>query len=357
MTCSWKPNWPETRQHFIDWWAHRGLVLGTFWPPQLEVAREGVVAPPPVSLEEGVTNADHRARINHSILSRQSFCGDALPMANMDIGPGSLALYLGSEPTLTPETVWFNPLPDHLERSTPIRFDPENHWWKTSEASLRAGMQMSAGRYLVGCPDLVENLDILSSLRGLDFLLEDLIDRPGWVTDRLAEINAAWFEVYQHVYDIIHEEDGSSAFNAFILWGPGKTAKLQCDFSALISPRMFKKFVVPVLTEQCAWLDHSMYHLDGSHCLGHLDLLLEIEGLDAIEWTPNPTVPPGGSPEWYPMYRKILAAGKSVQAIGIRPDEVLPLLDAVGGHGMYLHVDFETQDDYERVYRQVEAYR
>ena len=36
------------------------------------------------------------------------------------------------------------------------------------------------------------------------------------------------------------------------------------------------------------------------------------------------------------MYRRILDAGKSVQAVGVKPEEVVPLLDAVGGEGMYV---------------------
>ena len=94
--------------------------------------------------------------------------------------------------------------------------------------------------------------------------------------------------------------------------------------------------MVPALTEQCERLDYSMFHLDGHQCTKHLDLLLDIDGLDAIEWTPDPQVPKGGNEKWHSMYRKILDAGKSVQAIGVKPEEVEPLLDAVGGKGMYI---------------------
>lgn len=100
-----------------------------------------------------------------------------------------------------------------------------------------------------------------------------------------------------------------------------------------------------------------MFHLDGHQCIAHLDLLLSIENLDAIEWTPDPTVPPGGSPRWYEMYRKILAAGNSVQAIGVKPPEILPLLDAVGGKGLMIMGEFASEQEYERYYKLVEPYR
>ena len=67
-----------------------------------------------------------------------------------------------------------------------------------------------------------------------------------------------------------------------------------------------------------------------------MDHLLSIDGLNGIEWTPDPQVPKGGDPQWYPMYKKILDAGKCVQAVGVSPEQVVPLLDNVGGKGMYI---------------------
>jgi len=69
---------------------------------------------------------------------------------------------------------------------------------------------------------------------------------------------------------------------------------------------MFEQFVMPALTEQCDWLDYSMFHLDGHQCIPHLDLILSIDSLNAVEWTPDPQVPGGGNPRWFDMYRKIL---------------------------------------------------
>jgi hypothetical protein len=113
-------------------------------------------------------------------------------------------------------------------------------------------------------------------------------------------------------------------------------AKVQCDFSCMIGPEMFKEFVVPPLAEQCARLDYSMYHLDGTQAVHHLDALLAIDSLDAIEWTPQAGLPGGGDPQWYDIYRRIKAAGKSVQALGVGLNEIEPLIDAVGPEGLYI---------------------
>jgi hypothetical protein len=166
-----------------------------------------------------------------------------------------------------------------------------------------------------------------------------------------------WFEAYQRIYDIIRLEDCSSAYGAFRLWGPGKVAKVQCDPAAMFSPDMFLRFVVPGLTEQCEWLDHSMFHLDGTQAMCHLDSLLDIQALDAIEWTPQAGIERGGNPRWFDMYRKILDAGKAVQVVGISADEVIPLLDAIGGKGVYVLTSFDSYDEADRLMEEVKAYR
>jgi len=361
MSLAWKPNWHETREHLLAWWRGEGLVLGSWGAPLARQPHEHVPDPgPPPSVEARYVDAEARALRNHYQLSRRAFPADVLPVSDTDIGPGSLALALGSEPGFSPDTVWFNPYMEgdpHPEERPPIRFDPQGRWWQVHEATLRACARLAGGKYAVACPDLIENLDVLASLRGTQNVLVDMIERPDWVLEKIDEINAAWFEAYDRIYEIIRLPDGGAAFGAFRLWGPGKAAKVQCDASAMVSPVMFERFVVPALSRQCSWLDYSMFHLDGAHCFCHLDALFAIDALDAIEWTPNPKVPPSGDPAWYDLYRRILAANKSVQAVGVRPDEVLPLLDAVGGKGMYIITSFESPAQAEEIAMQVEPYR
>ena len=356
MDLAWKENWAETQRHFNQWWKHEGLVVGTWGPPTNHKPHAAIDLPPDAGAPDRFyRDAGYHADREHYRLANAYFGGDTLPLAETDIGPGSLALYLGAEAGIARDTVWFHPWMESIEQ--PVAFDAANPWWQTTEATLSACVQRAAGRYLVGCPDLVENLDILAAGRGPETVMVDLVENPQAVLERLEEINQAWYEVYSRVHQIIHLPDGSSAFGAFRLWGPGKTAKVQCDAAAMISPRMFRRFVQPFLAEQCAWLDQSMYHLDGRQCLCHLDALLEIEGLDAIEWTPDPSVPTGGDPAWYDLYRRILKDGKSVQAVGVNPGEVKALLDAVGPKGMYLLVSVDSQAEFESLWAVAESFR
>ena len=358
----WKENWEETRTHFVDWWNHEGLVVGMWGAPPLDGAPHEETQPPPDSgsIRDHYVDAGYRAARNHNDLAHRAFPADILPISNTDLGPGSLALFLGSEPGFSKDTVWFEPCiqdSDTPEDLPPFQFDASNAWWQVTEATLKRCAERGRGKYLVGCPDLVENVDILASLREPQTLLMDMIERPEWVEQKVAEINQVWFDAYQRIYDIIKLPDGSSAFGPFLIWGPGKTAKLQCDASAMFSPEMFQRFVVPSLTEQCRWLDHSLYHLDGTQAICHLDALLAIEELDAIEWTPQAGIEAGGHPRWHDMFKRILDAGKSVQVVGVQTDGIVPLLDAIGGQGVYVMTGFASTQDADEVLRTVEPYR
>ena len=269
MTIAWKENWNETMRHFIDWWNREGLVLSFSNSFAIEgPARETLMAPgDPASPRDAYVHPAQRARRNHFRLANAAFPADRLPVSGTEIGPGSLGLFLGCEPGFSEETVWFKPCWKDVaapESLPPITFNPTNAWWRLTEETIRACVAQAKGNYLVGCPDLVENIDILAALRDPQALLFDMIERPDWVEQKVAEINQAFFEAYQRIYDMIRLADGSSCFGPFQIWGTGKTVKVQCDASAMFSPEMFEQFVVPSLTAQCAWLDNSLYHLDGT---------------------------------------------------------------------------------------------
>jgi len=70
------------------------------------------------------------------------------------------------------------------------------------------------------------------------------------------------------------------------LWAPKRLAQMQCDLSVMISPEMFNCFAMPELEELCDFLDYPVYHFDGQEQIRHLDSLLSLKKLRAIQWTP-----------------------------------------------------------------------
>jgi 5-methyltetrahydrofolate--homocysteine methyltransferase len=145
------------------------------------------------------------------------------------------------------------------------------------------------------------------------------------------------------MYNIVECKDGSSSYTVFNIWGPGRTAKIQSDFSALMSPSQFREFVIPSLKKQCKKLDYSIYHLDGPDAVKHVDALMEIEDLDALQWTCGAGQPDGGSERWFPIYDRVRAKDKSLWIMlydgGIKDwiSSCDLLIERYGPDGMYFH--------------------
>jgi arginase family enzyme len=100
-----------------------------------------------------------------------------------------------------------------------------------------------------------------------------------------------------------------------------------------------------------------MYHLDGVEAMRHLPALLEVEELDAIQWTPGVGQPQGGDPAWYDLYKRIRASGKSLMASWVEVSELKPLLDTVGPDGIHVLMHFESERDIDAALEVASHYR
>jgi corrinoid protein of di/trimethylamine methyltransferase len=278
---------------------------------------------------------------------------DMLPVANTQLGPGSLAAILGGVFEGGEDTIWIHPNPNY---SDDIVFDPENPNWLLHKELLKACKAKAQGHYYVGMPDLMEGLDVLAALKGTDKVLMDTVTQPEVLEHQMQQINDIYFRVYDELYDIIREGD-EMAFCYFSSWAPGKMTKLQSDISTMISVEDYRRFVQPFIRQQCQKIDYTLYHLDGVGAMHHLPALLEIKELNAIQWTPGVGEPQGGSPKWYDLYKKILAGGKSIMASWVTLDELRPLLDNIGGDGVHLEMDFHNEREVEEAMRIIEEYQ
>jgi hypothetical protein len=350
-----KENWEESKKHYIDWWNRKGIVL-SMWEHLEKVGppHENIAPPEPArDLNEYWLDPQWRARNLHYQLSRSSFKADILPVANTHLGPGSLASILGASLEGGEDTIWIR---NQKDGELKICLDENNPWWQLHLNLLKECKARFGGKYYVGCPDLIEGLDTLAAIRGTQQVLTDMILQPEELEIQLQKVNDVYFEVFNRIYEIIREGD-EMAFCYFSLWGPGKVSKLQSDISVMISEDDFRRFVLPFIKEQCRNIDYTLYHLDGVDAQRHLDAILEIEELNAVQWTPGYGEPQGGDQRWYGLYRRILEAGKSVMPCWVQLNELQPLLDNVGSNGLNILMDFKSEKDIDAALDIVEKYR
>lgn len=352
---TWKTNFDESKQRYTDWWNQKGLVISMWEHLEKEGAPHEIVAAPAAAkdLNQYWFDPQWRADNLHHQLSKSSFMADILPVANTHLGPGSLASALGAELGGGDDTIWIKHRDDLGDE---VIFDEKSKWWQLHIDLLKACKAKADGRYLVGCPDLVEGLDTLASMRGPEAVLMDMMMQPELLEQQLQAVNDIYFKAFDQIYDIINE-NGEMAFCYFSIWGPGKVSKLQSDISVMISEDDFRRFSLPYLRQQCQKIDYTLYHLDGVDAMRHVDAVLEIEELNAIQWTPGYGEPQGGDPKWYDLYKQILAAGKSIMPCWVELDELVPLLDNVGADGLNCLMHFKSEKDIEAALKIADRYR
>ena len=352
---TWKPNLEETKKRYINWWNHKGIILN-MWEHFQEGVKPhaGIPMPPaPRDLNQKWFDPEWRADYLDWYVAHSSLMADMLPVANTQLGPGSLAAILGGVFEGGEDTIWIHPNPNY---SDDIVFNPNHPNYLLHKDLLKACKRKAQGHYYVGMPDLMEGLDVLAAIKGTDQVLLDTVMQPEMLEHQMQQINDIYFQVFDELYDIIREGD-EMAFCYFSSWAPGKMSKLQSDISTMISVDDYRRFVQPFIREQCQKIDYTLYHLDGVGAMHHLDALLEIKELNAIQWTPGVGEPQGGSPKWYDLYKKILAHGKSIMACWVTLDELRPLLDNIGGDGVHLEMDFHNEQEVEQAIRIIEEYQ
>lgn len=352
---TWKQNWFESQQHYIDWWRGKGLVISMWEYLEKEGApHHPVDAPPPTEdWNQYWLEPERRAQQIHLELSRSSLKADIPPVGNTQLGPGSLAACLGAGMMASEDTIWMEHVPDFGDD---IVLHEDNPWLKVHLDLMRRCKELAQGQYYVGCPDLMEGLDTLTALKGTEDVLVDMIQRPEVLEEQLQKVNDIYFDVFNRIYDII-EEDGESTFCYFSLWAPGKVSKIQSDVSLMISEPDFRRFALPYLREQAQKIEYTLYHLDGVDAMRHLDAVLEIEELNCVQWTPGIGQPQGGDPRWYDMYRKILKAGKGIMPCWVEVNELKPLLDDVGAEGLNILMHFRSERDIDAALEIADSYR
>lgn len=282
----------------------------------------------------------------------QRWLGDGFRRWWPNYGAGSLASYLGSAAEYHAEgdTVWFHELDAPSLDDIALGYDADNPWWQQAVAVTRGAVERWGDDTVIAITDLGGNLDILASMRGTANLLTDLIDAPDVIEKLTQDLTRLWLRYYDELYAIT-AAPGLGCTSWAAPWYPATGYMLQCDFSYMISPRMFERFVLPDLEACCAHLEYGFYHLDGKGQIPHLEMLLGIERLRGIQWIPGAgQAEPEG---WLPLLKRIRQAGKLVQ-LYVSAEGALTICRELGGRGFLFQID-ERPADVDAYLEQLQA--
>ncbi len=245
--------------------------------------------------------------------------GDEVPNLWCSFGPDETAVWCGAEfkwgASEDGDTNWSEPLIADWEAALPIRLDPDNWLWRRMLAMQEMLGRKELGRITASPFDTHTNMDLLSALRGPQDLCMDLFDCPEVIDRAMASAR----RVFPQVWNALRE---AGQWDRMGYWQSAyssvSTACIQCDFSCMISPEMFRRWVMPALEEEAAIVGHAYYHWDGPDAVKHLDDLCSIPGLHTLSYVPG--VGHGVHLDYLEMFRRVQAHGRAVHFRGT-PDE------------------------------------
>ena len=311
MDFSLKPDFATTKQRYDAFW-HNEIIDH---PPVSIILPVDKPKPIPVknyeTMQEKWLDLDFRAEVLDMELRNNIYYADALPVAWPNLGPEVFSAWCGCSYRFGEHTTWSEPCIEDWEKDAGKCVLDMDHWlFKATVDYTNKLLEYGRNNFIVGLTDFHPGGDHLAASRDPQNLAIDMIEHQDEVKAKLKESESEFFKAYDYFYDILHRE-GMPITTWLTLIHDGKYYVPSNDFSCMISNEMFEDVFLQGIINECRFYERSIYHLDGPGALRHLDSLLAIKELNAVQWVPG--AGREGFERWIGVYKKIQAAGKGIQ--------------------------------------------
>jgi hypothetical protein len=191
---------------------------------------------------------------------------------------------------------------------------------------------------------------------------QEIIDRvPIRFTSHNAEYNEAvvlngyswknlkerWFDT-EYQLELFEQKLKYSTFNAetFPVFWPNLGPEVYTAFYGVeLEYNEVTSYSVPSIKKEIAPMTHNIFHVDGKGVARHLDKILELPEINAIQWVQGMG---NDTPimQWVPLIKKVQSAGISL-VIDLKVSELEPFMSEVDPRGILLCIDADlnTQND------------
>lgn len=285
-------------------------------PVFITLPRAGAPVPPHkeyASFSDEWLDVEFRAERIAAELAAREYPYDALPVAFPNLGPEIFSAWCGCGYEFGETTTWSTPAIHDWERDAPgARLNMSHPLFKKMVDFTRLLIERGSGRFVVGLTDFHPGGDHLAALRDPMELNIDMIENPEWVDRMLSVSMADYYAAYGVFYHMI-QAAGMPATTWLPMAHFGTCYVPSNDFSCMISKKMFDEHFLGGIRRECEFYERSIYHLDGPDALRHLDSLLDIEELDAVQWVCG--AGNEGFARWRNVYKRIQDAGKGIWLI------------------------------------------
>ncbi len=297
-----------------------------------------VPAPDIARAEDRVLPENVLAQARYS-LARTAYAAEGYPHRFVNFGPGILHGCIGGEADFSRwDTTWFPPYLADIAEFEHLRFEPEGRWWTAIRQATDVLMDELGDEVVVSFTDIGGAADILASAVGTEQLLLDVVERPETVKLAVDHCHKLWMQAYERNYSLFKGRQDITT-----TWWPvvsrGRTYMTQCDFNAMVAPRVFSELFADELGAIFGKLDQAGFHLDGIGTECHVPALLAQKGLHCVQWVPAPGT---SALRHARMLRGIQEAGVSV-TFAIVPSEVEVACREFDHRRLMLNVSCESE--------------
>jgi hypothetical protein len=273
-------------------------------------------------------------------IRHRRFYGETFPVFWPNLGPNVYAAFHGGELDYGEVTSWIQHCVHDWDDLQSLKFSRDNEYFRGIEELTRVALEKCASRFLVGYTDLHGSLDCVADWRDPQQLCLDLTDNPERVHAALQLANQSFLPVFDH-YDEVLKAHGQLSITWMGIPSRRKMHIPSCDFTALTSTEAFCQFYLPTLRNEVRHMTHNIFHIDGKGMLRHLDCILSIPQIQAIQWVQGvgddlPIL------QWLPVLKRIQAAGKGV-VVDLQLSELEPFIAAMKPDGIYLCIAAEER--------------
>jgi hypothetical protein len=286
-------------------------------------------------------DVEYQVDVFERSIQGRTFYGETFPIYWPNLGPNVYAAFYGLELEFGEVTSWTHPAVRHWDDLDGLELDPDNIYLQKIDELTQHALERCPGKYLVGYTDLHPGLDCAAAWRGMDQLCLDMVDHPE-EAEGLARLSIADFQsIYDH-FDARLRAAGQPSSSWMGIPCFGRMHIPSCDFSALISPRFFEQYALPILEHEVQTMTHNIFHVDGKRVARHLDMILSVPQVHAIQWVQGvgddqPIM------QWVPFIQEIQARGVPV-IVDLRPEELDDFMAAMEPEGVFLWLATESEE-------------
>ncbi len=271
----------------------------------------------------------------------KTFHGETFPVFWPNLGPEVYSAFYGSELEYGEVTAWSTPFVKTWDDMARLRLDQTNEYFRKLEDMTRCAIERCAGKALVGYTDLHPGVDCAAAWRDPVQLCLDMLEAPEEV-QKLIEISIEGFEqIYNH-FDAMLKDAKQLSVSWMGIPSFGKMHIPSCDFSALISPRMFEQFCMPVLQCEVKTMTHNIFHMDGKNVAKHRERIFSVPEVHAVQWVQGvgddlPIM------QWVPLIKEIQA--HRPVTVDLNKNELDAFMEAVNPEGIFLWIATENEEE------------